>query len=58
MRDEVEHLAASLRSVIAFQGEAHQSMPRDDARAVALGTHYLLAQIAMRTDLRPVREYD
>ena len=58
MRDEVERVAASLRSVIAFQGEAHQSISRDDGRAVALGTHYLVAQLVMRTDMNPVLEYD
>jgi hypothetical protein len=58
MRDEVERVAASLRSVIAFQGEAHQSISCDDGRAVALGTHYLVAQLVMRTDMNPALEYD
>jgi hypothetical protein len=57
MRDEVERLATSIRSLIAYQAEAHQPIAKVDAQGVAVATYYLVAQLATRTDMQAVVEY-
>lgn len=57
LRDEVERLAVSFRSLIGVQGKAHEPVTMDDARTVALATYFLLGELAIRTDMQPVNAY-
>jgi AbiTii len=57
LRDEVERLAASIRSLIGYQSEAHQSIDRERARSIALATYVILGELATRTDMEPIEKY-
>ena len=57
LRDEVERLAPSIRSLIGYQSEAHQPIERGRARSIALGTYMILGELAMRTDMEPIEKY-
>ena len=45
VRDEVERIAASIRSLVSFQAEAHDPIELVDARSVALGTYFILGEL-------------
>ena len=57
VRDEVERIAASIRSLVSFQAEAHDPIELVDARSAALGTYFLLGELALKTDLEPITKY-
>lgn len=56
-REEVERLAVSIRSLIAFQSEAHEPITKEDAQSVALATYFLLGELITRTDMVPIEQY-
>lgn len=58
LRDDVERLAISIRSLIALQSEAKEQPPtKEDTRSVALGTYFILGELAIKTDMEPIQEY-
>ena len=57
LRDELDRLATSIRSLIAFQSKAHDPVGRDDVRSVALATYFPVGEIVFRTDLQPIETY-
>lgn len=57
VRDEIERLAVSIRSLIALQSKAHSPISRDDAKTAALGTYFILGELAIKTDMQPVATY-
>lgn len=57
VRDEAERLAVSIRSLASLQSEAHEPIRLVDARSAALGTYFILGELAIKTDLHPVKEY-
>lgn len=56
-RSEMERLAETIRSLVAFQGMAHTPMSREDARSVAIATYIVLGELVTRTDMAPVQQY-
>jgi len=57
LRDEMDRLAASFRSLLAAQGSAHRPVKRRDAEAIAITTCMLVGQLASGTDMEPVQHY-
>lgn len=57
LRDEVERLAASIRSLIALQSKAHKPISREDARTIALATYFILGELVIKTDMKPIEAY-
>lgn len=57
MRDEVERLAGSIRSLVAYQSEAHAPIAEHAARSIAVATYVILGELATRTDMRPITKY-
>jgi hypothetical protein len=57
LRTESERLAASIRSLVEFQGKAHDPMTLEEAETVASGTFFLIGEIALKTDLEPISQY-
>lgn len=57
MRDEIERLAASIRSLAAFQSEAHAPITEHAARSIAVATYVILGDLATRTDMQPITKY-
>ena len=57
IRDEAERLSNSVRSLVAYQGEAHSPIKKTDARSVALGTYFLIGELVAKTDMEPVESY-
>ena len=57
LRNEVERLAASIDSIISFQAAAHDPINLQNARSIDILTYVLIAEIATRTDLIPIKEY-
>jgi hypothetical protein len=58
IRDEMERLATSIRSVISAEGTAHAPVTRADARLIAISAYILVAELVARTDLAPVEHYE
>jgi hypothetical protein len=56
-RAENERLYTSIRSLVELQGGAHGPVRREEARAIALDTYRIIAELALKTDLEPVLEY-
>jgi hypothetical protein len=57
LRDEIDRIEASIRSLVALQGEAHAPVSRGDARTVAITTYVVLGELAMKTDMQPIEKY-
>jgi hypothetical protein len=57
LRDEAERLGASIRSLAAFQAEAHDPMRREDARSCALATYFILGELVIKTDMEPIETH-
>ena len=57
LRAEVERLGASFRKLNDFQSKGKAEMTRQDARAIALATFFLIGELAARTDLVPIEHY-
>ena len=57
LSDEAERLGASIRSLVAVQNEAHEPIHKEDARSCALATYFILGELVIRTDMKPIREY-
>jgi hypothetical protein len=56
-RDEIERLAVSIRSLIAFQSQGHAPVTWEDARSVALATYFIIGELAIKTDMEPIERY-
>lgn len=57
LRDELERLAVSIRSLVAEQSGGHGSVSREDARLVALATYFILGALVTKTDMVPITAY-
>lgn len=57
MREEITRLAGSIRSLIGYQSKAHQPIQKEDARTIALSTYFLLGELVLKTDMKPIEEY-
>lgn len=57
VRDELARVAASIRSLVALQSEAHAPITREDARSVVLATYFILGELATKTDMVPIAAY-
>ncbi len=57
LRDELERLATSIRSLVAEQSGGHRPVSREDARLVALATYFILGALVTKTDMVPVTTY-
>lgn len=57
LRNEVERLAASIRSLIELQSTAHSPVTRETARSVALATYFIIGELIIRSDMNPVERY-
>lgn len=55
--NNLEYLATCISSLISYQSEGHGIIDPDEARSIAIGTHIIIAELAIWTDLEPVREY-
>jgi len=57
IRDEVERLATSIRSLIGYQSTAHAPVQKQDALTVALATYFILGELVLKTDMNPIEQY-
>jgi len=57
MSASLDYLAAQISSLIALQGKGHDSVDADQARSIALATYIAIGELAVRTDLDPVTEW-
>lgn len=54
---EMERISDSVRALYEFQCSAHGSVEKIDSQSIALGTFYIIGELARRTDLEPVITY-
>jgi hypothetical protein len=57
LRAEMERIYASLGKLNDLASSAHSGATLQDARTAALGTYFMLAELAQRTNLQPITEY-
>jgi hypothetical protein len=57
IRDEVERLWTSIRSLFSYQSKAHSPVSRDDSLTIALSTYFLLGELVLKTDMQPIEQY-
>jgi hypothetical protein len=58
LKNEVKRLASSIRSLVEFQSTAHDPVPIQNAKSIAIATYLLIGELVTRTDLEPIEEYE
>lgn len=57
VRDELERLTTSIRSLHSLQSEAHGAVAFEETTSVALATYFILGEFVINTDFQPVTQY-
>lgn len=57
LRDEMERIYNSIQTLNKLDSKAHDVITLHDARTAAVGTYFILGELAIRTDMKPVTEY-
>jgi hypothetical protein len=58
LRDEAERLSVSIRSLVSLASSAHQPIEKPLAEMVVLSTFFILGELARKTDLEPITQYN
>lgn len=58
LRDESMRLSTSIRSLIAYQSEAHEPISPQNVKSIAVATYIIIGEIVTRTDLIPIEKYE
>lgn len=57
IRAEMERIYYSIQTLNELDNKAHDTITLSDARIAAIGTYIILGELATRTDMKPITEY-
>ena len=57
LRAEMERIYNSIQTLNELDNKAHGVITLDDARTAAIGTYIILGELATRTDMKPIIQY-
>lgn len=57
LRAEMERIYHAIQTLYELDNKAHDVVTLSDARTAAIGTYIILGELATRTDMKPVTEY-
>jgi hypothetical protein len=58
IREEIDRLSTSIRTLFSYQSKAHGSIAREDVLSIAIFTYIILGELALRTDMEPIEQYE